>query len=175
MTERAKMTEATVYKGDDRRQFVTFRTKEQEFGADIMSIREIRGWTATTPLPQAPTHVRGVINLRGLVLPVVDLKAQLGCGRLEVTSNHVIIVVHAGGRTIGLLVDGVSDIIDASGSDIQTTPELAQETHGEFAEGIAVLEGRLVTILNMEKLIASLSCGEGKLAGVTQEALHAAA
>jgi len=169
------MTEAAEDRGDDRRQFVTFRTKEQEFGADIMSIREIRGWTATTPLPQAPTHVRGVINLRGLVLPVVDLRAQLGCGRLEATSKHVIIVVNAGGSTIGLLVDAVSDIIEASGSDIQATPEPAEEAHGEFAEGIAVMDGRLVTILSMDKLIASLSSGETKLAGGMQEALNAAA
>lgn len=166
------MTEVAEDKGDDRRQFVTFRAKEQEFGAEIMSIREIRGWT---PLPYAPSYVRGVINLRGLVLPVVDLKAQLGCDPFEVTSKHVIIVVHAGGTTIGLLVDAVSDIIEASGADIQATPELAQEAHSEFAEGIAVMDGRLVTILSMEKLIASLASGETKLAGAMQEPLHAAA
>ena len=84
----------------------------QEFAADIMAIREIRGWTDTTALPHVPDYVRGVINLRGMVLPVIDLKARLGLGLTEATPKHVIIVVNADDRTIGLLVDAVSDIPD---------------------------------------------------------------
>jgi len=143
--------------GEDRRQFITFRTAEQEFGADIMMIREIRGWTQTTPLPHSPDYVRGLINLRGMVLPVVDLKARLGQGTTEVTPKHVIIVVRCGERTMGLLVDAVSDIMTASTNDIQPTPELARDTKEELVEGIAVLDQRMVTILGMEKLTAALA------------------
>lgn len=143
--------------GEDRRQFITFRTAEQEFGADIMMIREIRGWTQTTPLPHSPDYVRGLINLRGMVLPVVDLKARLGQGTTEVTAKHVIIVVRCGERTMGLLVDAVSDIMTASTSDIQPTPELARDVKEELVEGIAVLDQRMVTILGMEKLTAALA------------------
>ena len=143
--------------GEDRRQFITFRTAEQEFGADIMMIREIRGWTQTTPLPHSPDYVRGLINLRGMVLPVVDLKARLGQGTTEVTPKHVIIVVRCGERTMGLLVDAVSDIMTASTSDIQPTPELARDVKEELVEGIAVLDQRMVTILGMEKLTAALA------------------
>src|ERR1700761_3840023 len=139
-----------------RRQFITFRSGEQEFGADIMTIREIRGWTQTTPLPHSPDYVRGVINLRGVVLPVVDLKARLGLGLTDANPKDVIVVVQAGERTIGLLVDAVSDILTVTGGEIQPTPELARDADAGFVEGIAVLSERMVTILSMDRLIASL-------------------
>lgn len=142
-----------------RRQFITFHSGCQEFGADIMAIREIRGWTDTTPLPHAPDYVRGVINLRGVVLPVVDLKARLGQGVTQVSAKDVIVVVETGNRTIGLLVDSVSDILTVTGAEIQPTPELAREDAAEFVEGIAVLAQRMVTILSMQRLIGSLVGG----------------
>ena len=139
-----------------KRQFITFHSGEQEFGADIMTIREIRGWTQTTPLPHAPDYVCGVINLRGMVLPVVDLKARLGRSATHVSAKHVIIVVRCGEQTMGLLVDAVSDILTAAEHDIQVTPELARDGQSEFIDGIAVLDERMVTILNMERLAATL-------------------
>jgi len=142
---------------ETRRQFITFVSGGQEFGANIMTIREIRGWTETTQLPHAPDFVRGVINLRGVVLPVVDLKSRLGRGLTEANPKHVIIVVKSGERTIGLLVDAVSDILTATAADIQPTPELARDSQSAFVEGIAVLDQRMVTLLSMEKLLASLA------------------
>jgi purine-binding chemotaxis protein CheW len=150
------MVEQTETSAETRRQFITFRSNDQEFGADIMLIREIRGWTPTTPLPHSPDYVRGVINLRGVVLPVVDLKARLGHGPTDVTAKHVIIVVKSGNRTIGLLVDAVSDILSVTAADIQATPELARDSQSEFVGGIAVLDQRMVTILSMDKLTALL-------------------
>lgn len=139
-----------------RRQFITFRSDEQEFGADIMVIREIRGWTETTALPHAPSYVRGVINLRGVVLPVVDLKARLGREQTDANPKHVIVVVEAAERTIGILVDAVSDIMTVTAADVQPAPELARDAGTAFVEGIAVMNERMVTILSMDKLIASL-------------------
>lgn len=140
-----------------RRQFITFRSAEQEFGADIMTIREIRGWTPATPLPHSPDYVRGVINLRGIVLPVIDLKARLGHGQTDATPKHVIIVVKTTDRTMGLLVDAVSDIMTVTAGDIQATPELVRDNQSEIIEGIAVLDKRMVTILSMERLTASFA------------------
>ena len=151
------MSDPQTNQNDTRYQFITFLSGDQEFGANIMTIREIRGWTDTTLLPHAPEYVRGVINLRGVVLPVVDLKGLLGHGMTEANSKHVIIVVHAGGRTLGLLVDAVSDILTARASDIQPTPELARDSHSTVIDGIAVLDTRMVTLLSMEKLTASLA------------------
>jgi purine-binding chemotaxis protein CheW len=139
-----------------KRQFITFWLGEQEFGADIMSIREIRGWTPTTELPHSPDYVLGVINLRGMVLPVIDLKARLGRGRTDATVKNVIIVVRCADQTMGVLVDAVSDILTVTESDIQVTPELARDTGSEFVEGIAVLDQRMVTILSMVRLAATL-------------------
>ena len=140
-----------------RRQFITFRSGAQEFGADIMAIREIRGWTETTPLPHAPDYVRGVINLRGVVLPVVDLKARLGLGLTQANPKHVIVVVQAADRTIGLLVDAVSDILTVTAGEIQPTPELARDAASACMDGIAVLGERMVTILSMERLVGTLA------------------
>lgn len=140
-----------------RLQFITFLTGGQEYGANIMTIREIRGWTETTPLPHAPDFVRGVINLRGVVLPVVDLKARLGRGLTIANPKHVIIVVNTGVRTLGLLVDAVSDILTAKAAEIQPTPDLARDTQSDFVEGIVVLDQRMVTLLSMERLTLSFT------------------
>ena len=150
------MNEQTENTAHDWQQFITFHSGDQEFGADIMSIREIRGWTQTTPLPHSPDYVCGVINLRGMVLPVVDLKARLGHGPTEVSVKHVIIVVRCGEQAMVLLVDAVSDILTVTGNDVQVTPELARDSQAEFVDGIAVLDARMVTILNMERLAATL-------------------
>ncbi|MDE2184128.1 MAG: purine-binding chemotaxis protein CheW [Alphaproteobacteria bacterium] len=154
--------DATVNQtGQDRRQYITFLATGQEFGADIMMIREIRGWTETTALPHVPAYVRGVINLRGMVLPVIDLKARLGLGMTAATAKHVIIVVNAGDRTVGLLVDAVSDILTVSTSEIQAVPDMVHENQNEYVDGIAVLDGRMVTLLSMTKLAASLGADKG--------------
>jgi len=147
------MAQATDLGAETRRQFITFRSGDQEFGADIMSIREIRGWTATTSLPHAPDFVRGVISLRGNVLPVIDLKARLGRGATSVSETHVIIVVNSAEHTIGLLVDAVSDILTTSANDIQGTPDFFRDRESDCVEGIAVLGERMVTILGIEKLM----------------------
>lgn len=146
----------TEQAGSARRQFITFRSGNQEFGADIMAIREIRGWSQATPLPHAPEFVRGVINLRGIVLPIIDLQARLGRGPTEATIKHVVVVVKVEERTIGLLVDAVSDILTVTSADIQPAPEVARDTQSEFVEGIAVIDERMVTILSMSWLTASL-------------------
>ena len=92
-------------------EFVAFRVGAQDFCVDIMGVREIRGWTPATPLPHAPPFVRGVINLRGAVLPIVDLAMRFGLGLTEPTPRSVIIVVHVHQQIVGLLVDAVSDIL----------------------------------------------------------------
>jgi purine-binding chemotaxis protein CheW len=139
----------------DRRQYITFLATGQEFAADIMAIREIRGWTDTTALPHVPDYVRGVINLRGMVLPVIDLKARLGLGQTDATAKHVIIVVNSGDRTIGLLVDAVSDILTVTRQEIQAVPDVMRESQNDYVEGIAVLDGRMVTLLGMTRLTSS--------------------
>lgn len=141
----------------DNRQYITFVANGQEFASSIMAIREIRGWSDTTPLPHGPDYVRGVINLRGLVLPVVDLKARLGLGVTEATPKHVIIVISSGTRQTGLLVDAVSDIIALGDADIQPPPDITGNAAETFIDGIAVRDGRMVTLLGIAGLTATLN------------------
>src|ERR1700754_4596421 len=131
------MTQATPHaNAGAMRELISFRIGAQEFCVDIMAVREIRGWTAATALPQSPSFVRGVINLRGAVLPIVDLAARLGFDSAEASDRHVIIVAQIGAQTVGLLVDAVSDILTVTDDAIQPTPEVASDTARTFVRGL---------------------------------------
>lgn len=139
-----------------RRELITFRIGQQEYAVDIMSIREIRGWTPATTLPQSPDFVRGVINLRGAVLPIVDLSGRLGLGAVEPSQRHVIIVAHIGTRLVGLLVDAVSDIINADDEAIQPTPDVGCETVRTFVRGILAIDGRMISVISLDRILPDL-------------------
>ena len=132
---------------------LSFRIGEQEFCVDIMAVREIRGWTQATPLPQAPSYVRGVINLRGAVLPIVDLAARLGLGATEPSVRNVIIVVRIGHRLVGLLVDAVSEVLTATADMIQPTPDVSSDAVKMFIKGILALEGRMVSWITLDRIL----------------------
>jgi len=132
-------------------QFITFQIGEQHLGVDIMAIREIRAWTPTTMLPHVPAHVRGVVNLRGTVLPVIDLAARLGWGLTDPTARHVIIVVRINDQLQGLIVDAVNDIV-AIDAPLQPPPNVSDNPAVSCLEGIASVEDRMVMILALERL-----------------------
>ena len=134
------------------RELISFRIGAQEFCVDIMSVREIRGWTPATALPQAPAFVRGVINLRGAVLPIVDLSLRLGMKAAEPTVRHVIIVAQVGPKVVGLLVDAVSDILTVTDENIQPTPDIANEAEKAYARGILAIEGRMICLIELASL-----------------------
>lgn len=132
------------------RELIAFRIGEQAFCVDIMSVREIRGWTPATPVPRSPSYVKGVINLRGAVLPIIDLGARLGLNATtEPTARHVIMVAHIGRRTVGLLVDAVSDILQPGDDVIQPTPDVASDQVKSFVKGIFALDGRMISLLDL--------------------------
>ncbi|MBI1199858.1 MAG: chemotaxis protein CheW [Phenylobacterium sp.] len=136
-----------------RRELISFRIGAQEFCVDIMSIREIRGWTAATALPQSPSFVRGVINLRGAVLPIVDLAARLGFESTEASDRNVIIVAQIGDQVVGLLVDAVSDILTVTDDVIQPTPDVASETAKTFVRGLIAMDGRMISLIGLERVL----------------------
>lgn len=135
------------------REFVAFRVGAQEFCIDIMGVREIRGWAAATPLPHAPAYVRGVINLRGAVLPIVDLAMRFGLGLTEPTPRSVIIVVQVYQQVIGLLVDAVSDILTTSEASMQPTPDIASDMAKTFVKGVYAVDGRMISIVTLESVL----------------------
>ena len=136
-------------------ELIAFRLGEQEFCLDIMSVRDIRGWTPTTPLPHSSHYVKGVINLRGAVLPVVDLAARLGFQPTEPSARHVIIITQVGNQTIGLLVDAVSDILTVANGSIQATPDVASELARAFMKGVIAMEGRMISLIALDSVLTS--------------------
>lgn len=134
-------------------ELLSFRLGTQEYSVDIMSVREIRGWTRATPLPHSPAHVRGVINLRGTVLPVVDLSTRLGMAPVDGDARNVIIVVQVGGQSAGLLVDGVSDILSIPISELQPPPGLAAEGTAGCIAALTIVEGRMIRVLDLDAVL----------------------
>ena len=136
-------------------ELLSFRVGDSEYSVDIMSVREIRGWTRATSLPHAPHYVRGVINLRGAVLPVIDLALRLGLPAEEPTDRNVIIVVDVEGRSIGLRVDAVSDILSFPRDQLQPPPDMAADRDHGFVQALTILEGRMIRILDLPSVVPS--------------------
>ncbi len=134
-------------------ELIAFRIGAQEFCVDIMSVREIRGWTPVTPLPQSPGFVRGVVNLRGAVLPIVDLAARLGFTAAEPTARHVIIVTQIGEQVVGLLVDAVSDILTVTDDLVQATPDVASEMAKTFVRAVIAVEKRMISLIAVDHIL----------------------
>jgi purine-binding chemotaxis protein CheW len=139
-----------------RRELIAFRIGDQEFCVDIMQVREIRGWTVATPLPRTPAFMKGVINLRGAVLPIVDLGARLGLATSEPTARHVIMVINQGARTLGLLVDAVSDIIDVTEDMVQPTPDIACDQVKTFVKGLFSIDGRMISLISLDRVLPEI-------------------
>ncbi len=144
-------------------ELIAFRLGGQEFCVDIMSVRDIRGWTPTTPLPHSPEYVKGVINLRGSVLPVIDLAARLGFRSTDPTARHVIIVTQVGNQSVGLLVDAVSDILTINAETIQPTPDVASELARAFMKGVLAIEGRMISLIGLDSVLQSTRESSGLL------------
>ena len=132
------------------RQFVTFVVGGQNYGVPIGAVREIIRWTNVTPLPNQPGHSRGVLNLRGTILPVYDLRRRLSGALTEATDTHVIGIATVGEQTLGLLVDAVSDILDVSDEDLKAPPSAVDTSVAQSL--VSTADDRLVTILNLSGL-----------------------
>jgi purine-binding chemotaxis protein CheW len=138
-------------------QFVAFTIGEQNYCVDIMSVREIRAWTGATPLPNTAEHVRGVINLRGSIVPIVDLRIRFGQGETEPTSSHVVVIVAIEERLNGLLVDSVSDILSVSADDIAEIPETDIGSRVCYLDGLITEEDRMVAVIALDRVIDEIS------------------
>lgn len=148
-------TSSSEASSTDQTEFLSFRIGDSEYSVEIMSVREIRGWTRTTSLPHAPRFVRGVINLRGTVLPVVDLAMRLGLEESEPEERNVIIVVDVGSRVMGLRVDAVSDILSFTNDQLQPPPDVATSSNAPFVKALTILDDRMVRLLDLSVVLPS--------------------
>ncbi|ADP71759.1 CheW protein [Rhodomicrobium vannielii ATCC 17100] len=133
-------------------QFISFSIGGEEYAIDITAVREIRGWSGTTSLPNQPDYVLGVMNLRGTIIPVYDLKLRFGTGATEAAKSKIVIIVAIRDRTVGLLVDAVSDILTIETSEIRPVPEMDRGVVAEFLSGIVSVDGTMVVVLSLEHL-----------------------
>jgi len=141
--------------GSAVREYITFRIGAQYFCIDIMAVREIRGWSPATAIPRAPGFVRGVINLRGIVLPIVDLAERLGFAPADPTPRHVIIVAQTRRQIVGLLVDAVSDIVAQPAQSVQPTPDVGSDEAKSFVLGVLAIEDRMIGLIALDSVMPS--------------------
>ena len=130
-------------------ELIAFRVGDQEFCMRTTSIREIRGWSPVTPIPQAPYDVLGVINLRGSVIPIYDLAARFGLGQTPENPRNVIVVAMHGGQTVGLLVEAVSEILSVSRDQIQETPDIRSEMARQSITGVIPIETGMTRVIDL--------------------------
>lgn len=143
---------APVFNLEAAVELISFEVAGQEFCIDVRGVREIRGWAPVTPVPQTPDYVLGVINLRGAVIPIVDLRNRLGLGCTEPTSRHVIVVIEDGDRVAGLLVDCVQETFQVGAGQLQAPPVLERTSERHFVDAMLPLEGRMLSRLVVDAL-----------------------
>lgn len=134
-------------------QQLTFALAGEEYGVDILSVREIRGWSAVTRLPQTPEFVLGVLNLRGAIVPIMDLRLRFELERVEYGQTTVVIVVAVGDRLFGIVVDAVSDVLDCNESDVKDVPDMGTHVDTKYLRGLVSHGERMVMLLDVEKLM----------------------
>jgi purine-binding chemotaxis protein CheW len=136
-------------------EFISFAIGDDQYGVDIMAVREIKDWSNVTHLPRQPEYVRGVLNLRGIMVPIIDLRCRFGQGTTEATPMHVMIIVQIDDRQVGLLADRVLDIVSFDPSQVQPVPRIAQGSRTDFLSGLVTVESAMIALIDLRHLLSS--------------------
>ena len=147
-----KNTETTT---TGAREYLTFRLDQEEYGIDILKVQEIRGYEPPTRIAHAPAFIKGVIDLRGVIVPIVDLRVKFSQSDVDYNENTVVIVLNLGQRVVGIVVDGVSDVLSLTTDQIRPAPEFAVTLSTEYLTGLGALGDRMLILVNIEKLLNS--------------------
>lgn len=137
----------------DENQFLTFQLGSELYGVDILRVQEIKGYTAVTKIPNTPLHIKGVLNLRGTIVPIVELRTKFGMPMIDYTMFTVIVVVVVKEKIMGLVVDSVSDVLNIDKKDIQVPPQFGTNVNVSFLNGIVRFGDKLVALLDMDRLL----------------------
>lgn len=135
-------------------QYLTFTLGEEQYGVDILRVQEIKGYAAVTRIPNTPEHIKGVLNLRGTIVPIVDLRTKFGMERVEATMFTVIVVVVVRDRIMGLVVDAVSDVLNIAARETQPSPDFGSRVDTSFIHGIGRSGDRLITLLDIDRVLS---------------------
>ena len=156
---------------EQTREVLVFVLGGEEYGVDILKVQEIRGYEKVTPIPSAPAYLKGVVNLRGIIVPVIDMRIKFGLADPRYDSFTVVIILRVGGRIIGVVVDAVSDVVQLAPSDVKAAPALGSVVDSGFLAGLATPGGRMILLLEIEKFLSS---GELNLVNQAAEAARPA-
>ncbi len=136
-------------------EFLTFTLGKEEYGIDILRVQEIRGYDAVTTLANMPDFIKGVINLRGIIVPIIDMRIKFHLGNVEYNQFTVVIILNVAHRIIGMVVDGVSDVITLNSEQIKPSPEFGSTLDTKYVTGIGAVEDRMLILIDIEKLMTS--------------------
>jgi purine-binding chemotaxis protein CheW len=140
---------------EETREVLVFVLGKEEYGVDILKVQEIRGYDKVTPIPSAPDYLKGVMNLRGFIVPIIDMRIKFRLPDVRYDSFTVVVILRIAGRVIGLVVDGVSDVVRFTDSEVKPAPQLGSVVDGSFIAGIASQDDRMVLLLDIERLLSS--------------------
>ena len=140
-------------------EFLTFALGSEEYGVDILKVQEIRGYDSPTRLPDAPDYIKGVVNLRGVIVPVIDMRVKFRLAEAAYTAETVMIVLNIADRVVGMVVDRVSDVVRIAAEQMRAVPELGSGIDRQFITGIGTLDERMLILLDIERLMTSTEMG----------------
>lgn len=153
----ATMHGGTAATADDlvASEYLTFTLGQEEYAIDILKVQEIRGYEKPTLIANAPTFIKGVINLRGIIVPIVDLRVKFNLGKIEYTPFTVVIILNVAGRVIGIVVDSVSDVIALTPAQIRQAPDFSGTFDTKYILGLAAVDTRMMIVTDIERLMTS--------------------
>jgi len=146
---------ASVLAGQGGNEFLTFTLGSEEYGIDILKVQEIRGYEAVTKIANAPAFIKGVVNLRGTIVPIVDMRIKFNLGSVEYNQFTVVIILNVRNRVVGIVVDSVSDVIALANDQIRAAPEFSGELESDYITGLGTVAERMLILVDIEKLMTS--------------------
>ncbi|MDF3035478.1 MAG: chemotaxis protein CheW [Paucimonas sp.] len=150
---------ATDEAGNASREFLAFTLGKEEYGIDILKVQEIRGYEAVTRIANAPTFIKGVMNLRGIIVPIVDMRLKFNLGTPTYDQFTVVIILNIGGRVVGMVVDSVSDVIGLKSSQIKPAPDVGTALNTDYLIGLGTIDERMLILVEIDKLMLSPEMG----------------
>ncbi|WP_416362371.1 chemotaxis protein CheW [Nitrosomonas sp.] len=140
-------------------EFLTFRLGKEEYGIEILKVQEIRGYEAITQIANAPDFIKGVVNLRGIIVPIIDMRIKFHMENVDYDQFTVVIILNVAGRVMGIVVDGVSDVINLTSEQLRPAPGLGSVIDTEYIMGLGTIDNRMLILIDIEKMMSSSDMG----------------
>ncbi|SCY07232.1 purine-binding chemotaxis protein CheW [Nitrosospira sp. Nl5] len=150
---------SAAHAGRIANEFLTFRLGKEEYGIEILKVQEIRGYDAITRIANVPEFIKGVVNLRGIIVPIIDLRIKFNLGTVEYNQFTVVIILNVSGRVMGIVVDGVSDVITLAAEQVRPAPDFAADLDTEYIIGLGTVDERMLILMDIEALMCSAEIG----------------